>query len=57
VVGTTIRVVQQNAGFKIHSVEGGSTVHIGRAAIGTSKNAPYAGWDDFIGEARKNWAD
>jgi uncharacterized protein (TIGR04255 family) len=55
--GTMLRVTQQNLGFKILSTDGGFTVSIGRNALGTSKNAPYGGWDEFIGEVRNNWSD
>jgi uncharacterized protein (TIGR04255 family) len=55
--GTMVRLTQQNIGFKILSADAGFTVNVGRSALGTSKNAPYSGWDDFIGEARANWSD
>jgi uncharacterized protein (TIGR04255 family) len=55
--GTTLRINQQNLGFKILSADGGFTVNVGRNALGTSKNAPYTGWEDFIGEARNNWTE
>jgi uncharacterized protein (TIGR04255 family) len=29
----------------------------GRNSLGTSRNAPYAGWEEFIEEARHNWSD
>jgi uncharacterized protein (TIGR04255 family) len=57
VTGTTVRVMQQNLGFKILSADGNFTVNLGRNALGTSRNAPYGGWDEFIGEARNNWSD
>jgi uncharacterized protein (TIGR04255 family) len=43
--------------LQILSTGGGFTVNVGRNALGTSKNAPYGGWDEFIGEARNNWSD
>jgi uncharacterized protein (TIGR04255 family) len=55
--GTELRVMQQNVGFRILSADGGFAVNIGRNAIGTSKNAPYGGWEEFIGEVRNNWSD
>lgn len=55
--GTALRIIQQNAGFKILSADGGLSVNIGRNALGTSKNPPYAGWESFIEEARLNWSD
>jgi uncharacterized protein (TIGR04255 family) len=57
VSGTMVRVTQQNLGFKILSADGGFTVNVGHNALGTSKNAPYGGWEEFIGEARNNWSD
>ena len=70
--GTMLRVLQQNLGFKIHSRDGDFTVSIGRNALGTSKNAPYGGWErirrrgpgqlDGLGESGRlekrcqNWA-
>jgi uncharacterized protein (TIGR04255 family) len=55
--GTLLRVMQQNLGFKILSSDAGFTVNVGRNALGTSRNAPYGGWGEFIGEARANWSD
>jgi len=55
--GTTLLVTQKNLGFKILSTDGGFTVNVGRNALGTSKNAPYGGWDEFIVEVRNNWSD
>jgi uncharacterized protein (TIGR04255 family) len=57
VSGATLRVMQQNLGFKIHSADGGYTVNVGRNALGTSRNPPYEGWDDFMEQARANWSD
>lgn len=55
--GTALRVMQQNLGFKILSADDEFTVNVGRNGLGTSKNAPYSGWEGFIGEARDNWSD
>lgn len=55
--GTALRLRQQNLGFTILSADAGFTVNLVRNAIGTSKNAPYGGWEEFIGEARTNWAE
>jgi uncharacterized protein (TIGR04255 family) len=57
VVGTDLRIMQQHIGFKILSGDGGFTVNIGRNSLGTSRNAPYLGWEGFMEEARENWSD
>lgn len=55
--GTVLRVTQQNVGFGILSADGKFTINLGRNSIATSRNAPYEGWEEFMEEARKNWAD
>lgn len=57
VSGATVRIMQQNLGFKILSTDGSFTLNVGRNALGTSRNAPYGGWDEFMREARNNWSD
>jgi uncharacterized protein (TIGR04255 family) len=42
--GTELRLTQQNVGFRILSADGRFTVNLGRNSLGTSRNAPYAGW-------------
>jgi uncharacterized protein (TIGR04255 family) len=55
--GTVLRLTQENVGFRILSADGRFTVNLGRNSLGTSRNAPYAGWDEFMEEARHNWSD
>lgn len=55
--GSAIRINQEQAGFKIFSVDGTFTVTAGRNLVATARAAPYVGWDNFMTEARANWAD
>lgn len=55
--GTVLRMTQQNLGMQILSADGTFTVVLGRGSLATSRNAPYAGWEDFTAEARRNWSD
>src|SRR5712691_7396141 len=55
--GTMLRVTQQNLGLKILSADGRFTAILGRNSFVTSRSAPYAGWEEFMEEARNNWLD
>ncbi len=55
--GASLRINQEQTGFKILSADGAFTVTAGRVLIATSRTAPYCGWEQFIAEARVNWAD
>jgi uncharacterized protein (TIGR04255 family) len=52
----TASVVQQQVqGFKLTASDGAGLVTIGPRSIGTSRLAPYEGWESFIASARTNW--
>jgi uncharacterized protein (TIGR04255 family) len=57
VVGTAIRITQQNLGFRILSADGMFTVIVARNSFVTSTSAPYPGWEEFMTVARVNWSD
>ncbi len=44
------------AGYRMSSADATNVAIIGRQNISTSRLAPYTGWEEFTGNAKRNWA-
>jgi len=42
-------------GYRLSTTDATSVVIIGKQVLTTSRLAPYEGWEDFIGRAKRNW--
>lgn len=51
----TASLKQEPLGFKLTSVDASDLVSLTPSTIGTSRLAPYLGWESFIAQARHNW--
>jgi uncharacterized protein (TIGR04255 family) len=50
------RVIEQQIdGFRLTAGDGTGIISIGQRFIGTSRLAPYEGWESFNATARRNW--
>jgi uncharacterized protein (TIGR04255 family) len=54
-LGAEPRVQKQFLGYRLTAPDGAGVVSVAHSSIGTSKLAPYEGWEPFIARARENW--
>lgn len=61
VVGVEVKIedppqgIVTKEGFKLSSEDGADIVLVKTGAVGTSRLAPYLGWEQFIATAQDNW--
>jgi len=49
------KVSQHVQGYKLIAADGAGILTVGPNTLGTSKLAPYEGWEAFVSTARENW--